>query len=221
MSSKTLQRGMLIVFEGGEGAGKTTLIAAIASALEEKGIPVLAVREPGGTQLGEEIRRLLLDPTLSLQIDRKAELLLFLAARAQNVSENIEPALKQGKIVLSDRFTASTIAYQGAARGLGIQEVRNACRLACGDVQPTLTFFLDIEPAIGLLRSRSIDKQHATSGAVDRMESEDLAFHMAVRAGFHAIASFEGEAFVSIDASQPPDVVQGIVWQKIVQALEA
>lgn len=135
------KKGTFIVFEGGEGAGKTTVLAKVADALSAKGIEVVKTREPGSTPLGEEIRSLLLHSKGNQAISNKTELLLFLAARAQNIEQVIRPALERGAWVLCDRFNDSTIAYQGWARGLGIPEVEGLCSWVCGDTMPNMTFF--------------------------------------------------------------------------------
>jgi len=216
-SLNTSGSGLLIAFEGGEGSGKTTLIASIKHALEKLQRPCISVREPGGTALGDAIRGLLLNKELPLNICSKAELCLFLAARAQNINDNIGPELKRGKIVLSDRFNASTIAYQGIARGLGIEEVSIFCNFICGPVIPDVTIYLDIDPKVGLERSSKLDKEHATIGTSDRIESENLAFHTAVRAGFKMISNKLGDSFLTIDATLPKEEVFNTAWNDLLR----
>lgn len=136
-----MAHGLFITFEGGEGAGKTTLIQALDKHLRSLGYTVVKTREPGGSSLGDQIRALLLNPRHSIDISAEAELLLFLASRAQHITECIAPALQAGYVVLCDRFNDSTIAYQGVARGLGVKRVQQLCHLVCGPVTPALTFF--------------------------------------------------------------------------------
>lgn len=207
-------RGLFVAFEGNEGAGKTTVVAAIAEKLAKKGVEVVVTREPGSTPLGERIRELLLQSNLSqpLKISHKAELLLFLAARAQNLDEVIIPALKRGACVLCDRFNDSTIAYQGWARGIGLKEVEKLCQFVCEDTLPDLTFFLSVDPRLGLERARRL-------GAFDRMESEAAEFHARVQDGFHQIDALHPDHFTFIDAGQNVDSVIESVWNKITAKL--
>lgn len=145
-------KGLFITFEGPDGSGKTTQINMLKGYLENKGFEVVLTREPGGTELGEDIRRILLD-LKHKDMDEKAEMLLYAAARAQHVSKLIKPALLQGKIVLCDRFVDSSYAYQGVGRGLGIKLVEQVNEIALSGVYPDLTIFLNIEPKMGLARS--------------------------------------------------------------------
>lgn len=194
-----MRKGRFITFEGGEGAGKTTLIQSLAEALSAQGYQVVITREPGGSPLGEKIRSLVLEKDAEVKISSKAELLLFLAARAQHLEEVIMPALKAGKIVLCDRFNDSTVAYQGGARGMGIDYVQNLCNAVCQDVCPDLTFYLDIEPSLGLARAASCE---ARQGHIDRIESEKLRFHENVRAAFHSLVSRYPERIHVLDAER-------------------
>jgi dTMP kinase len=189
-------QGLFITFEGGDGAGKTTLIEKIHQHLGNHN--VLKTRAPGGTEIGKEIRNLLLhkhDAALS----KRCELLLFLADRAQHVSEVILPALTEKKIVLCDRYNDSTVAYQGGARGLSPEIVADLCRFATDGLEPDLTFYLDLDPKIGLERV-----QKASSGK-DRIELETLAFHQNIRKTFHQIAKNNPKRFIIIDASKTPE----------------
>lgn len=187
-------RGFFITFEGGEGAGKTTLIDEVSLQLLKEGHQVLRTREPGGTQLGEQIRSLLLKH--QKPVSPYAELSLFLGARAQHIAEVIGPALKEGKIVLCDRFNDSSIAYQGGARGLGMEQVGAFCRFISQGVEPHLTLYLDINPQIGLARSAKVRVK-------DRIESEDLIFHQKIRESFLLIQEMNPSRFQLIDASLP------------------
>lgn len=195
-----------ITFEGGEGAGKTTLMNHLQKQLETSGYPVLRTREPGGTQLGEQIRHWLLSRD-GAQLCNKAELLLFLAARAQHVEEVIAPALRNGKIVLCDRFNDSTIAYQGAGRGLGIKYVKEMCLSTCGSVLPDLTFYLDVDPKEGLARTKRTHKENAAGGEVDRIEAERLQFHLDVRSAFLELSKAEPKRLHIIDANNSKSFV--------------
>lgn len=192
-------RGFLITFEGGEGAGKSTLMQSLYENLVEKGESITCTRAPGGTVLGDKIRSLLLHE--QGVIDKKAELFLFLADRAQHVEEVITPAIVEGKIVFCDRFNDSTVAYQGVARGLDPRQISAFCDFATGGLKPDLTFYLDIDPALGL--KRSVKKL----GTMDRIESETLSFHEKLRAAFHAIALGEPSRIHMLDGSLSPDII--------------
>lgn len=195
-------RSLFISLEGGEGAGKTSLIATLEKALAAAGLSVVKTREPGGTPLGEAIRQWLLNHDPTVRIGSKAELLLFLAARAQHIEDVIAPALKAGKVVLCDRFNDSTVAYQGAARGLGIDFVQDLCNTICDDVVPDITLYLDVDPSVGLNRTRRAVKENATTGMVDRIESEKLAFHAIVREAMLQQAKAYPDRIFVIDSSQ-------------------
>lgn len=194
-------KGIFITFEGGEGAGKTTLMEMFASALRERGHHVIKTREPGGTELGEQIRKWLLDVHFSTPIGTKAELMLFLAARAQHIEEVIRPSLQQGNIVLCDRFNESTIAYQGGGRGLGIEYVQKLCEAVSQEVVPDVTFFLNINIQTGLARSKQLAKEHAAAGEGDRIESEEDLFHERVLHTFRLLAEKHPEKIFQIDAT--------------------
>ena len=211
-----MNKGCFITFEGGEGSGKTTLLNQIAHHLRAQGYEVVQTREPGGTSLGETIRQWLLHHSSSCKIGYQAELLLFLAARAQHIEEVIRPALEAGKIVLCDRFNDSTLAYQGVARQLDSQEVQELCHFVCGDVDPQLTFFLDVDPELGLIRSRHTHKAEATKGSLDRIETEALAFHQQVRQAFQQLTVQYSQRIYRLDANQP----QEKVFQAAIQKLE-
>jgi dTMP kinase len=180
----TTNSGIFITFEGGEGVGKSTQIKLLAARLEAAGLEVLCLREPGGTRIGEEIRSILLDLN-NTELDIVSELLLYEAARAQLVAQVIQPALAQGITVLCDRFTDSTLAYQGVARGLGFELVERANRLGSKNLTPHRTIILihDLEQSL----------TRATKRGADRLESEGLAFHEQVLKGFTQIAAREPE----------------------------
>lgn len=209
-------KGYFITLEGGEGSGKSTLLIKLADYLTQRGYEVVKTREPGGTGLGENIRNWLLNHDEQLSISSQAELLLFLAARAQHIEEVILPALKAGKVVLCDRFNDSTVAYQGAARGLDIKYVQKLCQMICGPVIPQLTLFLDVNPEVGLVRTRHLDKKHATKGKLDRIEQEKIDFHKKVQATFRKLAKREPLRIYRIDANKSQDYVT----QESIKALE-
>jgi dTMP kinase len=202
-----LRHGVFVTFEGGEGAGKSTLMEEVARQLASDGYMIVKTREPGGTHLGEHIRSLLLDHTPDHPVSAYAELCLFLAARAQHIQEIIAPALEARKIVLCDRFNDSTIAYQGIARNLGAEKVAEFCAFICHGVQPHLTIYLDIDPALGLSRARRDQPQIAGARGYDRLESEGIAFHQKVREAFQSIHAKEPRRFVRLDAQEPPPVI--------------
>jgi dTMP kinase len=175
-----MTRGILIVFEGPEGAGKSTQLRLLADWLGQRGHIVVAVREPGGTVIGDEIRRLLLDP--ASEMVPRTEALLFMASRAQLVEREIRPALEQGSIVLVDRFFLSTYAYQGDGRGLAEDDLRAANRMATAGLVPDWTLLLVVPPEMGLARA-------GQRGEHDRMERAELAFHQRVSSAFGRFAA--------------------------------
>lgn len=198
---------LFITLEGGEGAGKTTLIDKLTSVLSTYGYEIVKTREPGGSRLSNQIRQWLLNRDADLPIGYKAELLLFLSARAQHLEELIKPALIQNKVVICDRFNDSTIVYQGLGRGLGMDYVKKLCELVSAEVKPDLTLFLDVDPRVGLMRTRQASKENARPGEVDRIEAERMDFHERVRKGFLTLASQEPERIFVIDANQTEDAV--------------
>lgn len=199
--------GRFITFEGGEGAGKSTIMHQVALALEKQGLSVVKTREPGGSMLGEHIRQWLLDKSFEAKVGDKAELLLFLAARVQHVEELIMPALKAKKVVLCDRFNDSTVAYQGAGRGLGMEYIQQLCEMACEGLTPDITLLLDIDPKVGLERTLKTAKENALAGEMDRIELEKLEFHEKVRKGFMQLAEENSDRIHVVDASQPLEAV--------------
>ena len=203
-----MARGRFITFEGGEGCGKSTQIVRLAAALEERGLKVLLTREPGGTRLSELIRTLLKDEAEDPPVDR-AELLLFLAARAQLVHNVIAPALEAGTWVISDRFSDSTVAYQGYGRGLPVDFVRRANDFACEGLRPDLTFLLDLDPATAERRMRG--REAATNTSADRIERAGSGFHARLRKGFLELAAADAPRFSVVDASKSPDEVACVV----------
>jgi dTMP kinase len=194
-----LKKGLFITFEGGEGAGKSTLIEEIFRQLVQEGFSVLKTREPGGTSLGEQIRKILL---LGETMTPQAELCLFLAARAEHIDQIIGPALEEGKIVLCDRFNDSSIVYQGAARGLGMEKVAGMCQFISQGLQPDLTLYLDVSPEKGLSRAKA---RHGH----DRIEAETLEFHLRIREAYLQLFKTEKKRFYLINAEKSiPEVYQ-------------
>lgn len=187
---------MFITFEGGDGAGKSTLIEKVASILREKGHLICQTRAPGATEAGKAIRDILLHQPHPMH--PRCELLLFLADRAEHVEKIIKPALSAGQTVLCDRYNDSTIAYQAGARGLSYESVRDLCLMASDHLQPHLTLYLDIDPEQALKR---------IARGKDRMEQEKIEFHHRIRAAFHQIAQNENHRFKILDASQSPENV--------------
>lgn len=196
------QDSLFITLEGGEGSGKSTLARKLTETLTSLGYDVISTREPGGTKLGNQVRYWLLNRESDVSLGSISELLLFLAARAQHIEELIKPSLELGKIVICDRFNDSTIAYQGIARGLGAEIVEKQCLFACQGVLPQLTLFLDLDPRIGLERTKKLSKDSAKDGAMDRIEGEELVFHDSVREGLRWIAKNSPDRVHLIDANQ-------------------
>ena len=207
-----MSEGRFITFEGGEGCGKSTQVQRLKAALETEGKEVLITREPGGTWLGEEIRRLLKDQDEDPPCDR-AEMLLFLAARAQLVKNVIRPALGRGVWVISDRFRDSTLAYQGYGRGLSLDFINDANDFACNQLKPDLTILLDVDLETSLKRMRA--REAATHSQADRIERAGDEFHERLRKGFLEMAAKEPERFAVIDAGGTPDEVWNEVWTSL------
>lgn len=216
----TAKRALFITLEGGEGAGKTTLIHKMESELRRRGYDVVKTREPGGSKLGEHIRRWLLNRDFSIDISSRAELMLFLAGRVQHIEELIKPALNAGKIVLCDRFNDSTVAYQGVARHLGFETVLTLCSQVCEGLTPDLTFFLDLDPVVGLKRTQHATKENASSGHLDRIEAEKLEFHHRVRQGLQKLAQMFPNRICTLDASQSVDQVFKASLVRLIPLLE-
>lgn len=194
-----------ITFEGIEGSGKTTQIQQLAQQLRQRGYQVLQTREPGGCQIADQIRSILLHPDNAAMVSR-AELLLYAAARAQHVEEIVQPALNAGMIVLCDRFTDATLAYQGDGRGLDRNLIKQLNQLAAGDCNPDLTLLFDLPVEIGLGRAlqRESLQQDSSEG---RFERETLDFHQRIKNGYLALAAAEPERFEILDADQPPEQI--------------
>ncbi len=211
----TQPNGLFIAFEGGEGAGKTTQARLLSEHLEAAGRKVLLTREPGGTELGERLRAIILRPVKNSRdapaspsqphLTAAAELFLFLAARAELVSEVVRPALTAGTTIVCDRFTASTIAYQGHGRGLDLDAVRRACDLATGGLRPDLSVLLDLPVDAGLSRKEEAEE----SDAIGR---ESRNFHERVRRGFHELAAADPQRWLVVNATMPVEDIAHTVW---------
>lgn len=199
---------MFVTFEGIDGAGKTTQLTALAARLRAARKNVLATREPGGTALGERIREAVLTPG-GAPLAAEAEMALMFAARAQHAAEVLRPALARGVIVLCDRFTDATEAYQGVARGLGRERVARLHKLLIGDLWPEATIILDLDPAEALRRTRG------RGGAGDRIEREGAAFLARVREAYLAIAAREPERCHLIAAGRRPEIVEAAIWRAL------
>lgn len=204
-------RGMFITLEGVEGSGKTTQSALVAEVLRAAGRAVSVTHEPGGTRAGEAIRAIFLDAAIKLEV--AAELLLVLADRAQHVREKLRPALQAGEIVISDRYSDSTAAYQGYGRGFDLKLLEDLNQLASDGMRPDLTFVLDCPAEIGLERSRA--RRGSGADRPDRFEGEHIEFHRRVRDGFLAIARAEPGRVIVVDATAPRAVVTARVVAEI------
>ncbi|WP_409296395.1 dTMP kinase [Peribacillus sp. SCS-26] len=196
-----MDQGIFITFEGPEGAGKTTILKMLGEDLESSGKKVLLTREPGGIPIAEQIRKVILD-TDNTKMDPRTEALLYAAARRQHLVEKVFPALKNGYIVLCDRFIDSSLAYQGYARGLGIEEVRSINEFAIEGIWPHATFYFDIDPRAGLERINSNNGRE-----INRLDSESLEFHQKVKEGYLKIISQDPERFQIIEAEKELDNV--------------
>jgi len=209
--------GLFFTFEGTECSGKTTQIKLVSDKLQKLGFPVIVVREPGGTSLGEQIRSVLKDIQYKDIMTPEAELFLLMASRAQLVREVIKPALSKGIIVLSDRFLDSTIVYQGYGRGLNIDFIRSVGRIATDNIEPDLTFVLQISIAESY-RRRSI-RNNNNSGVSDRIEESGNAFFLKVESGYRDLAIQEPDRVKIIDAERSPETVAGNIWKYIDELL--
>ena len=215
------RRGKFITFEGLDGTGKSTQMRKLAAALREAGHNVIETREPGGTPTGEKIRRVLLDSGTA-GLSSLSEMALMFASRAQHIAEVIEPGLASGAIVLCDRFTDSTEAYQGSGRRLGSEAVGELHRILCGNLQPDLTLLLDSNPQMSVSRARRRNKRTSKNGGrhdENRFESETRAFFTRVREGYLAIAKRESGRVVTVDARGTPGQthvrIREVVQQKL------
>ena len=203
--------GLFVTFEGGEGSGKSTQMARLAERLRRAGLDPLVVREPGGTRLAEAIRGLLLDP--GAPVAALSEALLMVAARADLVASRLRPALDAGRVVLCDRYTDSTLAYQGGGRGIDPALLASWNRAATGGLVPDLTLLFDLDPELGLAR------RAAAHGSANRIDLESEAFHTRVRERYLQLARAEGSRFTVLDADRPPDELAERVWSAVASRL--
>ena len=205
------KRSLFITFEGMDGSGKTTQMRLLAERLRARGREVLETAEPGGTRIGIEIRRILLDAA-NQELGPTAEMLLYFACRAQNVDEWIMPALAAGKIVLSDRFTDSTLVYQGCGRGLGAETVMTLDRIACRGLVPDLTLLIDIDAETSLARAHARNTSERTG---DRMDEQSLEFHRQVYEAYHALAAREPHRFRIVDGRASVESIAAEIWNAV------
>jgi dTMP kinase len=197
---------LFITFEGSEGCGKSTQARALRQKLEREGIPSLLTHEPGGTALGNRLRYVL-KRRLQDEISPLSELFLFAACRAQIVDEVIRPGLEQGKVVICDRFSDSTTAYQGYGRGLNLETIEEINDLATGDIKPHLTILQDVPPDTGLGRKTGTSK--------DRFEAEEIIFHRKVRDGYLELAAAEPQRWLVVDGTLPRTEIRKIIWSRV------
>lgn len=207
MPLKPNATGTLVSFEGSEGSGKSTQIGRLAERLQKTGREVISVREPGGTELGEQIRNIIVHNSKGDEMCAETELLLFAAARAQLVREIIGPALNRGAIVLSDRFLDSSTVYQGIGRNLAADPVQQINRFAVGNVMPDVTVVIDVPTKVSLARIHT-----RASDVPDRMERENIDFYEKVRAGYLVLAKSMPERFVVIDGTKTEDAIEKKIW---------
>lgn len=209
-----MKKGLFITFEGPDGSGKTTVSTAVCERLEKEGYPVVYTREPGGIDIAEQIRKVILDPK-NTAMDARTEALLYAASRRQHLVEKVLPALEEGKTVISDRFVDSSLAYQGAGRELGIDEVMAINQFAIENHMPDKTIFLDIPSELGLER---IQKNR---DFLDRLDQESLDFHERVFAGYQTVIQKYKERMILIDASKPVEEVIESAYQAVKELLDA
>ena len=212
-------RGLFISFEGTEGSGKSTQMRLLVEHLRKEDVTVTINQEPGGTSIGKQIRRILLDPANG-EMNAMTELLLMFASRAQAAAEIIRPALDRGEVVVSDRFTDSTLAYQGFARGLGFDTVMAVHRVAVGPLLPDLTIAIEVDVATGLERARARNVENGAACPETRLDQQSLEFHKRVAQGYRRIAASDPERFRIVDGRGEPAEVAGRVWSQVERALK-
>jgi dTMP kinase len=211
-TTESRRRGLFLTFEGPDGSGKSTQLRILASRLREMGHDVLETAEPGGTAIGMQIRRVLLDAK-NQELCPTAELLLNFASRAQNVDQCIVPALSKKQIVVCDRFTDSTLAYQGAGRGLGAEVVYEVDRIACRGLVPDLTLIVDIDTETGLARAHRRNRE--AEQVETRFDEQEVSFHRKVRDAYHQIAHEEPRRIRLIDGGRAENEVAQDVWEAV------
>lgn len=207
-------KGLFITLEGGEGVGKTTMLKELAKTLEENNIQYVITREPGGIMIAEKIREVILDSTHTM-MDARTEALLYAAARRQHLVEKVAPALAEGKVVLCDRFIDSSLAYQGYARGLGIDEVLSVNAFAIDQYMPDYTFYLDMDPAEGLARIAAEKGRE-----INRLDLESIEFHQKVREGYNKVIGMYPNRIKKIDASRSLEQVATEMKAELMTLLE-
>ena len=204
-----MKQGLFITFEGMDGSGKSTQMRRLAARLRDMGRTVIETVEPGGPPIAMKIRRILLD-SANQELSAAAELLLYFASRAQNVDEVIRPALARGEIVISDRFTDSSLVYQGFGRGLGADAVRDLERVACRGLKPNVTILVDVDAEASLARARA--RNEAEPHCETRMDDQSLDFHRAVHRAYHALAEAEPERVKVVDGRAGIDELEREIW---------
>ncbi|NET69836.1 MAG: dTMP kinase [Sphaerospermopsis sp. SIO1G2] len=203
-------KGNLIVFEGVEGCGKTTQMQLCSQWLNSRGVSVVLTREPGGTELGKDLRRLLLEKSEDKPVSEITELLLYAADRAQHIEQEIKPSLAEGKYILCDRYTDSTIAYQGYGRGLDMSLIKQLNDIATGGLESDLTIWLDVDVEVGLARKRGQSK-------LDRIEAEKIDFHHRVQQGYTELAVNYPDRIVRVDGSLSQELVQKKIQEILIR----
>jgi dTMP kinase len=212
-------RGLFLTFEGTEGSGKSTQMQLLVERLRETGFTVIENQEPGATSIGKQIRRILLDPAHQ-EMAPMTELLLMFASRAQAAAEIILPALELGHIVVSDRFTDSTLAYQGEARGLGFETVLKAHRIALGSLLPDLTICIRIDVETGLARAENRNRRSPEDAMEARLDRQSLDFHRRVCEGYEKIAALEPQRFHMVDGDGDRTTVAQRVWAEVSRVID-
>lgn len=206
-----MRKGLFLTFEGNEGCGKTTVTNQLKNKLESAGYEVVYTREPGGIEISEKIREIILDPNND-KMDDRTEALLYAAARRQHLVEKVKPAIEKGAIVLCDRFVDSSLAYQGVGRNLGIKEVMEINEFAIEGFMPDKTFLLEIDVELGMKRAKK-------RSALDRLEKEDLDFHLKVAEGYKKIKEMYSNRICSIDANRELNTIVDDVYNQIIGLL--
>ncbi|HVU23954.1 MAG TPA: dTMP kinase [Opitutus sp.] len=214
MPAKSSPTGRLISFEGSEGSGKSTQIALLAAHFQKEGREVISTREPGGTEIGEQIRNIIVHNSRGDEMCAETELLLFAAARAQLVREIIAPALSRGVVVLSDRFLDSSTVYQGIGRNLAPDPIAQINRFAVGNVMPDLTIVIDVPTEVGLARIRQ-----RASDLPNRMERENIDFYEKIRDGYLVLAKSMADRFVVVDGTLAQDAIAKKIWTAVQERL--
>lgn len=202
-------RGKFVVFDGPDGSGKSTQLNRFIGAVQDAGLTVCEVREPGGTHIGEEIRKVLLDAKheKSHPMDLRCEMLLFMASRAQLITQRVEPAIKRGELVIADRFISSTLAYQGSAGGLPIADILAVGRVALGQYWPNLVVVFDVDAQTAQARMNPLLRGKEFDTSKDRIESKGDAYHRRVRQGYLDQAAQDPDRYLVIDATREPDPI--------------